>query len=272
MSGLNELNSRLAAIGIGVQLTAHSAEALKTVASRDHILKAVARVELANDAGAFAFLQKSLERAGIVAPTRNAVPVQWRLPLQQPQAPAPVLQPSKPQRDNPAPSQPQHHSNQPAGRSKTGDWIQHHVYGKNAAIMVGLTETRKGVPTINLDSAFAVGTRQYDWSRENKVRVQVTQTELPVVAATLLGILPNCRFSNHGEKNNKGFAIDWQDDRQSFFVQIWQGKGNSRAVPMTREDAFQATQIVVRAIQAGSPARMGLTGMMAMLRSMYGRQ
>jgi len=270
MTGINEINQRLSNIGMPAVLNAQNANRLKQVTTRERMLKALARVETANDAGARTFLDKTFQEAGIypAAPATGNAPTQVEVtaPFDGPTTAPPVAVNGG--RDNEPPHSVDVRPNTLAPAKR--DRVQHHVYGGKGALTFELDSTVAGVPTVALDGAVSVGTRQYDWA--NKVRVQFTVRELPVVAATLLGILPQCQFSAHGPNNDKGFAIEWQTERSSYFVKIWQGKGNLRAVPMPVEDAFYVAQIVLRAIQQASPARLDTAGVIATLRALYGRR
>lgn len=270
---LQELNTRLIKVGLPA-LRAADAAHLKSIAPRERVLRALTRIETHNDTGAQTFLYKTFREAGLImdqqSSARQSDPD--NLPPAQDMRDAPQTPERLPERR----SSPQTDHNlsdawnaAPAA-PKTRRRAQHHVYGGRAALTFELDETPAGAPTVALDAANSIGERQYDWKQ--KIRVQFTTRELPVVAATLLGILPECQFSNHGPANDKGFQITWQGDRQSFFVRVWQGKGNMRAVPMPREDAFYAVQIVLRAIQQASPARLDTTGVIATLRAFYTRQ
>ena len=122
------------------------------------------------------------------------------------------------------------------------DYLSFHVYGGKAALCFGADQTRRGLHTVYLDAAPAVGEREYDWTQ--RIRIQLTRIELPEVAAVLLGYLPKCEFGNHGAEQTKGFAIEAQQGK--FFVKVWQ-KGNSvRAVPMILEDAFYVSGLLLR--------------------------
>jgi len=258
---LQEINRRLAAVGLPVNLNPQTAAKLKEAAPRERVLNALSRVEQANDAGARAFLDKTLQAAGLLGAANDAPPPQ---PVQQAPEPPPMDPEPAPPRDTR-----QNRSAQGNGQQQRARPPQHHVYGGKAALTFELDETTAGVPTVALDGANSVGERKYDWG--SKVRIQFTTRELPVVAAVFLGIMPECSFQNHGPANDKGFSIAWQPDRQAFFVKVWQGKGNLRAVPMPREDAFYVAQIVIRAIQQGSPARLDTAGTIACIRAFYGR-
>lgn len=126
---------------------------------------------------------------------------------------------------------------------------QHHVYGKKSALTFEANVTRGGVATINIDAAAANGERSYDWA--NKLIIQVTASEMPVVAAVMLGLLPECDYQNYGENNNKGFAIQRQD--KGYFVRMFT-KGANHAVPVGPEDAFYVAGILVEQLQKQHPA------------------
>lgn len=263
---LSDINRRLTAVGLPINLTAQTAAQLKAAAPRSRLLRALDRAEHNNDAGARAYLDRVLREAGLI-PAANAEPVPA------PEAPEPDPAPPESYPDEPPAerrSRGPSANAAPRPAERRGERPQFHVYGGKAALTFELDETTAGAPTVALDGAHSVGERQYNWSE--KIRIQFTTRELPVVAAVLLGILPECSFSNHGPANDKGFSIAWQADRQTFFVKIWQGKGNLRAVPMPREDGFYVAQIVLRAIQQGSPARLDTAGTIATLRAFFGRK
>ena len=282
--GLKELNTRFAAIGLPVTLSPENAASLKNQAPRERVLNALSRVESANDSGAMAYLRKIMDAAGLLAPNgapngpsnghRSAAPAMSR-PAQSNDRSAPPPEarwadthPNAPGNDA-AQSRPSGYASPAGTAAPRTRGPSHHIYGKKAAAMFELDETKSGVATVALDAAQTIGERQYDW--KNKIRLQMTASEVPVVAAVLFGVLGECNFANHGPDSDKGFSIEWQGDRRSFFVKVWQGKGNLRAVPMTRDDAFHVGQIVLRALQQASPARLDATGALACVRAFYGR-
>ncbi len=132
---------------------------------------------------------------------------------------------------------------------KNKHWITHHVYGKSAALSFEESFTRGGVPTVCIDAATASGPRAYDWSA--KIRVQLTSSELPAVAAVFLGFIPRCEFTNHGEHSDKGFSIERQEN--GFFARVFAKGEKVRAVPITPNDAFYVCSLVIRQIIEGQP-------------------
>lgn len=279
--GIKELRDRLLKAGLMVDLDKQRAERLREVASRERIVRALERVESGNDTGngAWQFLEKSLKEVGAIrvseqqtVPEGNTGQAQDGQTGQPPAASEHERAPETGNRQQqPSESSGTTASNETRGGSEAPlRRIQHHVYGKKAALTFELDDNKKGVPTVALDGASASAERQYDW--KNKIRVQFTQDEIPAVAAVLLGISDQCEYSNHGPDNNKGFSIAWQSERSSFFISMWQGKGNSRAVPMGREDAFYAAQVLICAIQKASSAALDVGGIMMMLKATQGRK
>lgn len=71
--------------------------------------------------------------------------------------------------------------------------------------------------TQNDEPKLGGNTKAYDWP--NKVSVQVTKTELPIVVAALLVFLPSCEFGNRGD-TAKWFSIENQG--KSFYIKVGQ--------------------------------------------------
>ena len=79
-------------------------------------------------------------------------------------------------------------------------WDQVKVHGAKAALTVVADHTRAGQPTVTLEAArvLAGQTRSFDWA--NKLRFQLTISELQLTFALLLGQITELNFNNHGEK------------------------------------------------------------------------
>lgn len=116
-----------------------------------------------------------------------------------------------------------------------------HVYGGKGALCFEEDETKNGFHTIAIDAAESTGPKQYDWA--NKIRIQLTREETPVLLAVMLGVLPQCEYKNHGQQNNKGFSV--QDQGNQYFIRVF-GPDGVRAVPMTPEDAFRVTAMLIK--------------------------
>lgn len=91
-------------------------------------------------------------------------------------------------------------------------------HGKQAAVCVSRDETQGHWKTVSLESAEKLknGTKEYAW-KTKKIKIQITKTELPIVIGVLLGFLPACEFSNHGDEN-KNFSIENQDS--NVFIRV----------------------------------------------------
>lgn len=100
-------------------------------------------------------------------------------------------------------------------------------HGKSNAIEFAPDNTQKGWDTLRIEAAPKLGgnTKAYDWA--NKVSVQVTKTELPIVVAVLLGFLPSCEFGNHGD-TAKWFSIENQG--KAFYIKVGQAS-DKRMLP-----------------------------------------
>jgi len=151
-----------------------------------------------------------------------------------------------------------YHPNQDAS-SRSGEnqkrWITKHVYGKSAALCFTEDETQVSnarpipTPTVRLDAAMAVRDREYDWSE--KISVQLTKTELPMVTAVFLGLIPSFEGKNHGPQKTKGFSVNHQG--QNLYIEVFNKDQKKRAVRVGPEDAFYVSQILIRQLRAGAP-------------------
>ena len=100
-------------------------------------------------------------------------------------------------------------------------------HGKSNAIEFAPDNTQKGWDTLRIEAAPKLGgnTKAYDWA--NKISVQITKTELPIVVAVLLGFLPSCEFGTHGD-TAKLFSIENQG--KSFYMKVGQAS-DKRMLP-----------------------------------------
>lgn len=117
-------------------------------------------------------------------------------------------------------------------------------FGSNAALTVEATPLLvKGVPhghTVNLDVAPRQG-ENVIWAR--KITVQLSDTELPIMAAVCLGYLPKAHFKRSG----KGIFIERQPNK--LFVSATQGSGNAFALPIPIGQTFQVSSLVLSQLQ-----------------------
>jgi hypothetical protein len=137
-------------------------------------------------------------------------------------------------------------------------YISHHVYGKSSALeFSGKLSKKQDFATVFIDAAEVIAdTKKINW--QDKITVQITASELPVVAAVLCGYVNGCAFSNHGPSKDKGFEIvrnhqKNQPHRYPYVVKVFQ-KGNAmRVVPMTSADTFYVLQIVLSQLKKNLP-------------------
>lgn len=250
---LGEFNALLAGAGLG-PVSAAELAALRELRSPDDLARAAMQAHA--NPNARAYLDKAIAEAGGGAhagqregPPMPPVP---EPPYQQP-APPPEPPPGAWAQENPGydqdPRDKNHGStrtgNAGCERTERGDRLSVHVYGSGAALCFEPDQTRRGDHTIALDAARSTGPRAYDWG--GKIRLQMTQAELPVVAGVLLGRIAKCEYGNHGPENDKGFSLENQDGK--IFARVF-AKGKSPcAVPIGPEDAYRVTALVVRQLR-----------------------
>ena len=111
-------------------------------------------------------------------------------------------------------------NNQPSEDEAKKKYKSIKSHGKQYAIEISADTTQKEWSTIRIEAAAKLnnGTKAYDWN--NKISVQMTKQELPVVIGTLLGYLPGCEYSQHGD-TNKGFSI--QNQQKTFYFKVFEG-------------------------------------------------
>ena len=153
------------------------------------------------------------------------------------------------------------------------DHVSHHVYGGKAALCFQSDATRggadgsKSIQTIRLDAADVISRRDFNWNE--KISIQMTRGELPIVLAVLLGFLPECEFKMHGPEKAKGFIIKDQGDKM--FVQVFDKGKSLKSVPMTPEDTFEVTKIIIRQMQRNAPWLTGAE-IITLIRSVAARK
>jgi hypothetical protein len=134
-------------------------------------------------------------------------------------------------------------------------FIGHSVFGTKAALYFGYDKTRSDIHTLRIDAASSVGERKFDWA--NKIGIQITAQELPVIAALFCGLIDRCEFKNHGAKKNKGFKIEAQPNRsgkgKQFFFNVSEAGKSLKAAPVGAEDAFFVRNLVLSQLAKNSP-------------------
>jgi len=268
---LTTLNHRLAAQNLPAQ-TAASLAALPALMSQDRIEHALRKAE-GGDQGAWRFLSKhlpasrpaptSVPSAPSTAPARPAAP-RPAATLNADTAPAPAsqrptatLSPARPAAPRPA-ATPNGvmtvAESQPPGLASPAtttrpDRVRCRVYGGKAALCIETDETRQGEPTLRIEAARATAPREYDWGQ--KLSLQLTREELPVIAATVLGLLPRCTYNNHGPNQDKGLEIVHQGTH--LFVRVFQKDRGVVAVPVTAADSYALGALCLRQLRKTTP-------------------
>lgn len=74
------------------------------------------------------------------------------------------------------------------------------VHGAHAALTFVADETRAGEPTVTIECASREGTGERAYAWKDKLRFQLTASELQLVTCLLLGAPNELTFRNHGEK------------------------------------------------------------------------
>ena len=259
------LNQRLAAL----QLPVLNADATRTfsVASIEHALGCAEK----GDQGAQRFLAKCLATAA-PSPARTAPPATTTRRTAPPPATAGNAQSPIPEaRSNtrtapatppppppPAPSsvaepaEDWHRADShtaPPAVSSPPDRAQCRIYGSKAALCIESDETRQGEPTLRIEAALAIASRQYDWTQKRVI--QLTREELPIVAATVLGLLPRCEYKNHGTEKDKGVEIVHQGTH--LFVRLFQKERGVVAVQVGAADSYALGALCLRQLCRTTP-------------------
>lgn len=150
-----------------------------------------------------------------------------------------------------------------AGRQPR-DFFSVHCYGGKAALCFSADTTKsEDAPTVRIEAAPATGPRAYNWGQ--KIAVQCTVKELPIVLATIMGWMPSVRFAAHGADNKKGFSFEHQNGGK-LFAKVWDARG-ARMVPIAAADLFGIADLFVRQMLKGKP-HMSHEGLLVMVRQL----
>lgn len=117
-------------------------------------------------------------------------------------------------------------------------------FGSSAALTVEATHLLvKGElagHTVNLDVAPREG-EDVIWDR--KITLQLSETELPIMAALCLGFLPKAEFKRPG----KGMKLERQTGK--IYISATQGAGNVFALPIPIGSTFLISGLLLNQIQ-----------------------
>ena len=172
---------------------------------------------------------------------------------------------SAPARTVAHPNAPEAEHQQPAGGqqpdSEKRNFVGHHVYGKQSALYFAYDETRGGDATIAVDGAMSVATRQYNWNQ--KLRVQITRSDLPSVAAVMFGLLPKVELSNYGADNTKRLLIANQG--KNYFLNMSAKDHHQIAVPISAGDVYEIRALFLAQLMKNRP-EIGVEGVLTNLK------
>lgn len=142
-----------------------------------------------------------------------------------------------------------------------------HVYATSAALKIELGTLRAGEDagtveyTVQVEAARAKGAG-YDW--QGKVPFQFTRRELPLLAATLLGVgRKKLASGNHGPNTDKHFELE--DQESHLYVKVRVAGCAPISLPVGPADVFGWGEICLVAMHLNRPL-VGTEGQLALLR------
>lgn len=133
-------------------------------------------------------------------------------------------------------------------RTRPAGYQTVHVYGAKAALAWELDETRAGQATISLEAAACTGPRQYGW--DDKIILQLTVRQLPLVLATLMRWRPFTEFTRHGDHNDKSLVL--RVDGERVVVRVAQAQ-EVRAVAVDPLDLLAVASLCMKGLCAHHP-------------------
>lgn len=244
---LGQINERIEFLNLKPKLTPQSARVLTEHVDRAKFIRALTVADENEEAWRWlqGCLNRAQQQAQVATEGDDATP-----------APEPTPQSRAPAREDTPRNRP----------SADRDRYSVHAYGGKAALCFEADQTRRGAATVSIDAADATAPREYDW--QSKIRIQLTQNELPQVAAVFLGLLPGCKFSSHGQASNKSIEFRRQTGKanQLMFVRVIEAEKKAKAVPISNADCFRVEALIMHQLKVQHPYLDG-TMLMAMLRS-----
>ena len=136
------------------------------------------------------------------------------------------------------------------GSSPDGDRFKSfHVYGGKFAACFSEDTTQRGIHTIRVEATEASGQRTYNW--KNKVAIQLSQRELPLMLATLMLWTSRFEARGHGQSNEKWMTLEAQPGKLYLSVQS-KGTG-ARGIAIAPGDAYPITTMIVKQMLANDP-------------------
>jgi hypothetical protein len=180
-------------------------------------------------------------------PARQAVPATGRqIDQHRTQQHAEALQQAEP----PSSDIPWPESESESGPGPDGERFKSfHVYGGKFAACFSEDTTQRGIHTIRVEATEANGQRTYNW--KNKVAIQLSQRELPLMLATLMLWTIKFEAKGHGQNNEKWMTLEAQPGKLYLSVQS-KGTG-ARGVAIAPGDAYPITTMIVKQMLANDP-------------------
>lgn len=123
-----------------------------------------------------------------------------------------------------------------------------HVYGRTAALCFERDVSRSGEPTLAIECARCVGPQTYDW--HDKITLQLTHRQLPLVLAALMRWRQTLSFDHHGDHQDKRLILAIDADR--VVVTVGQG-AERRMVAISELDLFAVADLVLQVMLAQHP-------------------
>ena len=241
----NTTNEMLNNAGMDVSLDENTLQSILKATSPQLFSDALRQA--ANDIGARNWLTRLFEKVD-VQPVSQALEQNTSAPTTRP------AQQNKQRATTQAPVKTTHqNTTTPTKSSPERDFRGHNVYGSKAALYMALDETRTGIPTLRLEGAMARGVRDYDWDK--KISIQLTQQELPHVAAVLFSWVQGCEYKNHGPAKNKGFKLTVQKkgNETGLFVNIMEANKPLCAIPVSAVDLFYLRNLAMEQLAKHNP-------------------
>jgi hypothetical protein len=134
--------------------------------------------------------------------------------------------------------------NKEASAFSPADQAKVRCFGSTGALTVEATLLQKNGAacgdTVSLDVA-PKDSNGVQWDR--KITLQLSTTELPILAAVCLGYLPKAQF----KRPDKGIVIERQDNK--LYVCATQGAGNNFSLPVPIGQAFQIASLLLIQLQ-----------------------
>jgi len=130
------------------------------------------------------------------------------------------------------------------------------VFAKKAAAKFEENETRDGFPTIQIQAAKCSSGNntndRYTWDTD-KIQIQLTRNELPMVTAVLLGLIPEVKYEFRGKDRNKWFSIKLDDSGKHYLLALQEKSKDLRMIPILPHDAFYVANLCLRQLRRSQP-------------------